>query len=180
VSATIRRPAPDEYAPYAQVYVQRVPDGDILTILEDQIAAVHALLDQVPEAQAEYRTAPGEWSIKDVIGHLSDCERVFAYRALRFSRKDTTPLSGFEQDDYVREARFSARSLISLVREFEFLRRANLLAYQGLTESDSVLRGRASDRPVSVRGLLYIMAGHVFHHLDSLRSEYLPGIQTAG
>jgi hypothetical protein len=180
VSVTISRPATDEYAPYAQVYVQRVPGGDSLTILEDQIAAVQALLDQVSEAQAEYRTAPGEWCIKEVIGHLSDCERVFAYRALRFSRKDTTPLSGFEQDDYVREAHFAARSLLSLVREFEFLRRANLFAYQGLTEPDSMLRGRASDIPVSVRGLLYIMAGHVFHHLDSLHSEYLPGIDKAG
>jgi hypothetical protein len=92
----IRRPATDEYAPYCQVYVQRVPDGDVLTILDDQIAAVQAILTQVPEAQAEHRTGPGEWSIKEVIGHLSDCERVFAYRALRFSRKDTTPLSGFE------------------------------------------------------------------------------------
>jgi hypothetical protein len=78
------------------------------------------------------------------------------------------------------EARFGARSLLSLVQEFEFLRRANVLAYQGLSESDSVLRGRASDISVSVRGLLYIMAGHVFHHLDSLHNEYLPGIDKAG
>jgi hypothetical protein len=180
VSVTIRRPETDEYAPYAQVYVQRVPDGDILTILDDQIAAVQAILTQVPEAQADYRTAAGEWSIKEVIGHLSDCERVFAYRVLRFSRKDTTPLSGFEQDDYVREAPFGARSLVSLVQEFEFLRRANVFAYQGLTGPGSMLRGRASDISVSVRGLLYIMAGHVFHHLDSLHSEYLPGIDKAG
>ncbi len=177
---TIGRPATDEYAPYCQVYVQRVPDGDILTILEDQIVEVREILDAVSEGQADYRTGPGEWSVKEVIGHLSDCERIFAYRVLRFSRKDATPLSGFEQDDYVREAHFSSRLLDSLVQEFELLRRANVLAYQALTEEDSVLRGRASDISVSVRGLLYIMAGHVFHHLDSLRSEYLPGIDKAG
>ena len=177
---TIGRPTTGEYAPYAQVYVQRVPDGDILTILEDQVAAVTAILDVVPEAQAEYRTGPGEWSIKEVIGHLSDCERIFAYRVLRFSRGDTTPLSGFEQDDYVRESHFVSRSLGSLVQEFEFLRRANVPAYQALTEEDSVRRGKASNAGVSVRGLLYIMAGHVFHHLDSLQNEYLPGIDKAG
>jgi hypothetical protein len=176
----ISRPAADEYAPYGQVYVQRVPDGDILTILEEQIALVQAILDAVPEARADYRTGPGEWTIKEVIGHLSDCERVFAYRAFRFSRKDTTPLSGFEQDDYVRESHFASRSLVSLVQEFAFLRRANILPYQALTESDSVRRGRASNVEVSVRALLYIMAGHVFHHLDSLQSEYWPGIGHAG
>src|SRR6185437_6369479 len=174
--STISRPAADEYAPYCQGYVQRVPDGDILTILEAQPAEIRAVLAGVSEAQADYRTAPGEWSIKEVIGHLSDCERVFAYRVLRFSRKDPTPLSGFEQDDYVRESHAASRSLVGLVQEFEFLRRANLLAYQALTESDSMLRGRASDIAVSVRGLLYIMAGHVFHHLDSLQNDYLPGI----
>ncbi len=173
---TISRPSSDEYAPYARGYIQRVPDGDVLMILEDQIADLRAILDVVPEAQADYRTGPGEWSIKEVIGHLSDCERVFAYRALCISRKDATAFPGFDQEDYVREAGFAARSLANLVQEFELLRRANVLAYQGLTEAAGRQLGRASNATVSVRALLYLMAGHVFHHLDSLHAEYLPWI----
>jgi DinB family protein len=178
VPVTIGRPTIDEYAPYCRGYVRRVPDGDVLKILEEQIMDLRAILDVVPEARADYRTGPGEWSIKEVMGHLSDCERVFAYRALCISRKDATTFPGFDQDDYVRESNFASRSLANLVQEFELLRRANVLAYQALTEADGRQLGRASDSVVSVRALLYIMAGHVFHHLDSLHAEYLPRINT--
>jgi hypothetical protein len=123
---------------------------------------------------ADFRPAPGEWSIKEVVGHINDTERVFAYRALRISRADSTPLAGFEQDAYVRESNFGLRTLYDLLEEFALLRRANLLAFTKLTPDMLVRMGTASNNPVSVRALLYMIAGHVEHHLESLRVDYLP------
>lgn len=173
MTTTLERPAETEYAPFYAGYVERVPDGAVFEMLAGQPDALRSLLGALSAEQADFRPGPAEWSIKEVVGHINDTERVFAYRALRISRADETPLAGFEQDDYVREANFSERTLPDLIEEFELLRRANLLAFKGLTDDVTRRMGTASGFPVSVRALLYIMAGHVEHHLESLRTDYL-------
>lgn len=168
-------PAPDEYAPFYEDYVQRAAQrDDVYTALSDQIAELHAALDSLSDLQACFKPGPQEWSVKEVIGHLNDVERVFSYRLLRISRKDLTPLPGFEQEDFVRAAGFDRYSLTDLVKEFEFLRRANTIAICHMTEEAIDSRGTASGYTVSTRALIYMMIGHVDHHLASLREKYLP------
>jgi uncharacterized damage-inducible protein DinB len=172
----ISRPQPDEYAPYYGRYIERIPDGsDIFAVLSGQPEELRKLLQEVSDEQANIRPAPGEWSIKEVVGHVCDAERIFGYRTLRVARGDKTPLPGFEQDDYVRGTDFNVRLLIDLIDEFTAHRRANVLCFKPLTEAETVRRGTASDYPVSVRSLLYMMAGHVTHHLESLRTDYRVG-----
>jgi uncharacterized damage-inducible protein DinB len=169
----IPRPQTDEYAPFYAGYVQRVPEGsDIFALLSRQPDDLRTLLQAVSGTQANARPAPGEWSVKEVIGHICDAERIFAYRAMRIARGDTTPLPGFEQDDYVQATDFNARSLADLIDEFASQRRANVLCFKPLTEEETLRRGTASDAPVSVRALLYILAGHVLHHIESLTMDY--------
>jgi len=169
----IPRPQPDEYAPYYGGYIQKVPeDANITVLLRTQPDELRALVAHLPDEQANLRPAPGEWSIKEVIGHINDTERIFAYRALRFARGDTTPLPGFEQNDYIPATDFNARSLANLVDEFDAQRRANVLCFEPLSEAELARRGTASNNPVSARALLYIMGGHVAHHLHSLRTSY--------
>lgn len=168
-------PTTDEYAPFYRDYVQRAAQrNNVYAALSDQIAELHAALDFLSDPQACFKPGPQEWSIKEVIGHLNDVERVFSYRLLRISRKDITPLPGFEQEDYVRAAGFDRYSLHDLVREFEFLRGANILAIGHLTDEAIDSRGTASGYIVSARALIYMMAGHVDHHIASLREKYLP------
>lgn len=172
----IARPQADEYAPFYAGYVQRIPEGsDIFALLSTQPDEVRALLQAVSDAQANTRPALGEWSIKEVMGHLCDAERVFAYRAVRIARNDPTPLPGFEQDDFVRGTDFNARSLTDLIDELAYQRHANVLCFQPLTDAESARRGTASNAGVSVRALLYIMAGHVLHHIESLKTDYAVG-----
>lgn len=172
----IPHPQADEYGAYYEGYIQRVPEGsDLFALLGKQPDDLHALLQGVSDAQANARPAPGEWSVKEVMGHLCDTERVFAYRAMRIARNDTTPLPGFEQDDYVRATDFNARSLADLIEEFSLQRRANLICFKPLTEAEIMRRGTASNNPFSVRALLYIMAGHVLHHVQSLKTDYKVG-----
>lgn len=172
----IPRPQADEYAPYYGRYIQRVAEGaDLFALLSSQPNDLHTLLAAISDEAANAYPAPGEWSIKEVIGHLNDTERIFAYRALRIARGDTTPLPGFEQDDYVRGTDFNGRSLADLLDEFAAQRRANVLCFQPLTDAENVRRGTASNNPFSVRALLYMMAGHVLHHVESLQTDYHVG-----
>lgn len=169
----IAYPQTDEYSAYYGTYIQRVPPGsDIFALLSAQPDELRALLQNVSDTQANLRPAPGEWSIKEVVGHVCDTERIFAYRALRIARADTTPLPGFEQDDYVRATDFNARTLPDLLEEFEFQRRANILSFRPLTAAEVDRRGTASGYPFSVRALLYAMVGHVMHHIESLKVDY--------
>ena len=170
------RPAPDEYAPFYAGYIARVPEDDVLAALESQIESTLALLRGVPEARGDYRYAAGKWSIRQVVGHLIDAERVFAYRALRFARSDATPLAGFAEDDYVREAPFDGCRLADLAQELEHLRRADLLLFRQLQAVAWERSGTASQNRVSVRALARIIVGHERHHLLTLRERYLEGL----
>ena len=141
----ISLPGTDEYAPFYGDYIQRARQrGDVFAALSDQIGELHAALDSLSDRQARFKPGPQEWSIKEVMGHLNDGERVFSYRLLRISRGDATPLPGFEQEDYVRAAGFDHFSLEDLVNEFEYLRRANRIAIQNMTPEAIERCGTAS------------------------------------
>ncbi|MEW6083921.1 MAG: DinB family protein [Chloroflexota bacterium] len=171
-------PTSDEYAEFYAGYIQRAAArGDVLVALSKQIDEIQAALGSLSDEQALFRDKPTEWSIKGVMGHLNDVERVFSYRLLRVSRNDPTPLPGFEQDDYVSEAGFDSSPLRDLIQEFEHLRRANILAIQNMKEESTLRVGVASGKPVSARALIYMLAGHVDHHLESLNEKYLPNIK---
>ena len=172
----IQPPQSDEYAEFYAGYVQRVPAGtDLTVLLSGQPEALRALLQNVTDEQASVRPAPAEWSVKEVIGHIADTERVFAYRLLRIARGDQTPLPGFDQNEFVNATDFNRRSLASLLDEFEFQRRSNMLLAASLTDEEIDRRGTASGNPVSARALLHILAGHVLHHIESLKTDYRVG-----
>jgi uncharacterized damage-inducible protein DinB len=171
-SAT-ERPASDEYAPYFEQYVSLVPEGDVVARLGQQLDTTLRLLRAIDEDQANHRYAPDKWSIKEVIGHLIDAERIFAYRALRISRGDATPLAGFEQNDYVPNANSDARELADLAAEFACVRQSTLHLLKSLSDEAWLRRGVANDNEVSVRALAYMMAGHEAHHVQVIKSRYL-------
>jgi hypothetical protein len=167
------RPGPDEYAPSFAGYVARIRDDEaIFAVLTSQLGQVVARLEGIPEARGDYRYAPGKWSIKEVVGHLSDSERVFAYRALRIGRGDTDPLSGFEENAYVPEMRAGDRTLADLTGEWADVRRATIPLFRNLPAPCWLRRGVVNDRPVSTRALAYIIAGHVRHHIEVLDARY--------
>lgn len=169
----IPRPNPDEYGQFYAGYIGHVPEGAyIFELLAREPDDLRALLAGVTEEAASTRLNPTEWSIKEVLGHICDTERVLSYRATRVARGDTTPLPGFEQDDYVNNTNFNARPLADLLDEFEALRKANLLTFRPLTEAELLRRGTASNTPVTTRSLLYMLAGHVLHHVESLKVNY--------
>jgi len=171
-------PAPDEYAEFYAGYIRRAQArGDVLAALPKQIDEIKSTLGILSDEQALFRDAPHEWSIKEVMGHLNDVERVFSYRLLRVSRNDATPLPGFEQDDYVRESGFDQCALKDLIQEFEYLRRANILAINNMSDESTLRRGTASGATVSARALIHMLVGHVDHHMASLNEKYLPGLK---
>lgn len=167
------RPGGDEYASYYAPYVARVPAGGLVGILERQVGVTRELLGGLSEAEAEYAYAPGKWTIKEVVGHLIDAERVFSYRAMRFGRGDTTELAGFEENAYVAAGGFGGRSLGGLLEEFGVVRSATVLLLRTLPEEGWLRRGVASGYEVSVRALGCITAGHELHHRAILEERYL-------
>lgn len=167
------RPDPHEYAKYYGAYVEAVPPGDVLALLAAQLDQTLAMLDGIPAQRWGYRYAPGKWSVREVVGHLADAERVFAYRALRFARRDGTPLPGFEQDDYVLHGGFEARALPDVAREFAAVRRASLALFHGLDDDAVGRRGTANGVEFTVRAIPWIIAGHERHHVAVLRARYL-------
>ena len=166
------RPDQSEYDPYFSGYIDLVPDGDIVTILKSQIDNTLALLRNVSEERAGESYAPGKWSIKEVIGHVIDTERIFAYRALRIGRNDKTPLAGFEQVDYVANTNFNARTLASLHEEFAIVRSASIQLFKYFTDGEWLRLGTANQKEMTARALAYSIAGHETHHVGILKSRY--------
>lgn len=166
------RPAADEYAPYYGTYTSKVPDGDIVQTLRAQVSLTLAHLRAIPESRGGYRYADGKWSIREVVGHLTDAERIFAGRAMRFARADATALPGFDENAYVANARFNERTLASLIAEFEAVRNATVAFFDSLLAEEWTRHGEASGKNVSVRALAWIVAGHELHHLTVLRERY--------
>lgn len=165
------KPDSNEYAPYYQRYIDLV-SGPVLQVLHQQLADFTQFIRTVPSGKADFAYAPGKWTVKEVVGHMIDTERIMACRALRIARGDTTPLPGFDQDDYVARGHFTTRHLTDLADEFEALRRSDLLLFGTFDEASSLERGTASGNPVSVRALMHIIAGHTLHHQDILKYKY--------
>ena len=170
---TQKRPQEGDYALFYQKYVALVPSGDFLEILQGQQLELVRLLSPLTEQQAEFRYAPGKWSIKEVLGHISDAERIFAYRLLRIARGDQTPLPGFEQNDYIQAGNFSARKLADLLHEFSTVREATISLVRSLDDAAWLRRGLASQKEVSVLALAFVIAGHERHHRVLLEERYL-------
>lgn len=167
------RPEPNEYAPYYEKYVSLVPETDLVGSLERQGAETLALLRGLSEEQGAHRYAAGKWSVKQLVGHVNDGERIFSYRALAIARGERQPLPGMEQDEYMAAVDFDARTLADLADEFETVRAATLHLLRHLSPEAWARRGIASDNEVTVRALAYIIAGHEAHHVRILRERYL-------
>jgi len=167
------RPQPGDYAPYYEKYITLVQSDDILAALEDQRRQTLLLLSGRPETDGDLRYAPGKWSVKELLGHLNDTERIMSYRALRIARGDTTPMEGFEQDDYVRNGPFGRVPLSDLIEDFIAVRRATVSLFRDLDEAAWSRRGVANKSEVTVRALAYIIAGHELHHRRILEDKYL-------
>jgi hypothetical protein len=167
------KPQADEYAEYYGKYVSLVPEGDVVETLSRQAGETLALLRSIPESRAGHAYEPGKWSIRQVVGHVIDGERIFAYRALAIARGDRANLPGMEQDEYMEHARFDERTLESLCEEFEHVRRANVLMMRGFDAEAWARRGVANDNEVTVLALAYVIAGHELHHVNVLRVKYL-------
>ncbi|HEU4571035.1 MAG TPA: DinB family protein [Gemmatimonadales bacterium] len=175
MTTSLPRPEASEFAPFYAGYVSKVPDGEILKVLETQLREVRTLLSSLPEGRGNHRYAEGKWSIKEVVGHLCDAERIFAYRALRFARADQTPLAGFDENAYVPPARFDTRTVASLVDEFVRVRNATIALFGTFDAEAGARKGPANGKEVTVRALAWIIAGHAAHHVAVLRERY--GIQ---
>lgn len=170
----VRRPAPTEYAPYYETYVRLVEDADIAELLARQIDETVTFYREMTEARANHRYAAGKWSAKELLGHVSDTERVFQFRAFCFARGDAGPLPGFEQDDYARVAGAGSRPWTGLIDELKTVRAASVSLFRSLDDAALERRGVANNNPVTVRALGYIIAGHERHHLAVLKERYLP------
>jgi hypothetical protein len=169
----ITRPATDEYVPYYGTYIDKVTEPDVVAQLVAQKQSMARLLAGLTEQQAAHRYAAGKWSLREIIGHLSDAERIFSYRLLRIARGDATPLPGFEENDYVPAGQFERRPLGDVAAEFASVRDASLTLLGGLDADMLARRGTASGSPISARALAYIIAGHEKHHIGVIRERYL-------
>jgi uncharacterized damage-inducible protein DinB len=171
-SFRVARPAASEYAPYYQRYIGLVPGDDVLPVLDQQRRDTLLLLSGKDESDGDFRYAPDKWSAKEVLGHVCDSERIFAYRALRIARADVKPMEGFDQDLYVQNGPFAHRPLAELVEDFIAVRRGTLTLLRNLDEPAWSRRGVANDNEVTVRALAYIIAGHELHHRRILEEKY--------
>ena len=167
------RPEKSEYAEFYANYVALVRETDVVAALRGQIADLREVFDGMSEEQGASSYQSEKWTIKQLLGHLIDGERVFSYRALRISRADQTPLSGFEENSYVANANFGARKIADLLEELTLLRASNVILFDNLSETAWLQTGTASGAEVSVRALGYIMVGHIRHHLNILKTRYL-------
>ena len=168
----MNRPDPNEYDPYYEKYVSLVADADIVDSLASQPTRLQDMLTGLPEEKGAFAYADGKWSIKEVISHLIDGERMFGYRLFRISRGDETPIEGFEQDGYIENANANGRSFGELLEEFSLLRRANLMLIKNLDDAGWARVGTANNIKITSRALIYIMAGHIDHHLGILKERY--------
>ncbi len=170
---TIARPEKNEYAAFYETYISLIKSDDILSVLKQNKIETQNILAEITEEKAHFRYAENKWSIKELVGHIIDTERIFAYRALRFARNDQTPVEGFSQDPYIKNADFDNCRFTDLIAEFAFVRDANILMFQNFPDKAWTRTGTASENLVSVRALAYMIAGHELHHVNILKERYL-------
>jgi hypothetical protein len=171
--AVLGRPQSNEYAENHTSYISKVPGDDILSFLQEQLGATMALLDTIADSRGGHRYEAGKWSIKEVLGHIVDSERVFAYRALVFARGDHSPLPGFDQDPWAQHANHDALTMRDIAAEFESVRRSTILFFKHLAPEAWNRRGIANNKEVTTRAVAFMIGGHTQHHLDILKTRYL-------
>ncbi len=172
VATSVGRPDASEYDPYYERYISLVQGSDIIGALREQPLETRALFGSL-QARADFRYAPGKWTVKEVLGHMNDTERIMTYRALRIGRGDKTPIEGFEQDDYVTKGRFDRRTLDGLIEEFMTIRTATVQLFSNFDAAAGERCGTANQKTISARALGYIIAGHELHHRRIVREKYL-------
>jgi hypothetical protein len=167
------RPTTSEYDPYYEGYVSLVPEAEIIPALENQMDELSKLFKNVPEERGTFAYEDGKWTVKELLSHVIDGERMFGYRAFRIGRGDKTPIEGFEQDGYIENSHANRRPIAELIEEFTLLREANLMFFENLKDEDWLRTGTANNVEISVRSLAWIMVGHVRHHVAILKERYL-------
>jgi len=172
--------SPGEYAPFYETYVSRVPEGDILEILSGEIGETLRLIRSIPSELEEYRYQPDKWSVREVVGHMVDTERAFAFRALRFARGDTAQLPGMNQDEYAAGSNAASRPLAELASEFEVVRAASIALFRGFSVGAWSRVGVASGCSFTVRAVSFIIAGHEIHHRSGLEENYRGELKPEG
>ena len=178
MSASAIRPAKSEYDPYYHRYISLVPNEDVLFALDQQLSETLILLRSLSEQHGTFRYEPNKWSVKEVVGHMNDTERIMTYRALRIARNDRTPIEGFEQDDYIRGGPYSDLRLADLVEEFQDIRAATLAFFRNLRPADWTRRGIANNNEISVRAIAYVIGGHELHHRHILEERYFGSVRS--
>ena len=166
------RPEPAEYASFYHAYIASVPDGDVVELLRTGGRELADAIARIPEARGGHRYGPDKWTIREVIGHLIDAERIFAYRALRIARGDQTLLPGFDENEYVKSASSDQRTLADLAHELAVVRESSVLLFESFPDEVWTRTGNANGKAMSVRALAYVVAGHPRHHLRILRERY--------
>ena len=169
----MNRPEETEYAPYYQSYVEQVSESDIMAVLRGELDDLDVLLGRVPAEKETYAYAEGKWTVREIIGHLIDGERVFGYRALCIARGEKQNLPGFDQNDYMLTAPYSHIELEDLLSELRLVRLSNIAMFRSLDEEAWNRAGTANGNEITVRALAFIMAGHVRHHMNVLKERYL-------
>ncbi|HEY0030382.1 MAG TPA: DinB family protein [Bacteroidia bacterium] len=169
----MKRPQSSEYAAFYEGYISLVKNENIIKGMQDQILDLQSLISNVPNDKEDHAYAAGKWTIKEVIGHIIDTERIMAYRAFRMSRKDKTQLSGFDENAFISNSNFNDRTLYDLAHEFALVRESNIALFKSFTEEMINEIGNANGKEISVRALLYIIVGHTIHHMNVVREKYL-------
>ena len=175
----LERPSTDEYFEFYRTYVAKVPDGDLLDTLGTQGERIVAAFSAVPESAETFAYAPGKWTVREVLGHICDAERVFTYRALSIARADTTPLPGFDENQWAVHSNAGSRPLAALVDEFAKVRAATVALFRGFDADMGKRMGNASGKDVSMRAIAWIVAGHAEHHLQLFEERYGQAFESA-
>jgi uncharacterized damage-inducible protein DinB len=171
--AKISKPLPIEYAPHYATYIKLVAGEDLIHELETGRQQFLEFIRSIPESKLNYRYAEDKWTIKEIIIHIMDTERIFSYRALRFSRNDATPVPGFDEDEYIPEANGAGRDLDGLLEEYNALRTSTIEFFKYMTAEMTMRTGIANNKEISVRSLAYVIVGHEIHHANVIKARYL-------
>ncbi|WNF24579.1 DinB family protein [Mesobacillus jeotgali] len=168
-----KKPSLEMFPEYTRGYIKLIPEGEIIGILDEQLETTFKLLSEVTAEQAEFRYDAGKWTLSEVLGHLTDTERIMSYRILRIARGDTTPLVGFDENEFVKEASFYARTMADILEDYQNVRRATISLLKGLPQHSLAYRGNVNGFDVSVETIAYMIAGHELHHLKIIKEKYL-------
>lgn len=169
----MKRPLPSEHPDYFKKYIDLVPGDNPIRVMEHQVLALQSMLSDLPEDKEDYAYEKGKWTLKEVIGHIIDTERIMAYRALVIARGEKKPLPGFEPDEYMQHSRFSKRSLYDLCHEFGHMRGSHIALFKSFDEEAMSRVGTANNWEMSVRSIIFTIAGHELHHVKMIREKYL-------